>query len=146
MVHFVHSSAFAEASNRPYINIMNVNSLWSTNGRWMVFGYWPNVCRIGECCFSRLCNMSTLNNRFVFACHIRILFTFRCKLGLEWCFAIILSEGETFLIHLHVLHGSCLLHTSFSFKIKVTKNNLDHLISDWLQNCKIYSTYVKKSN
>ncbi len=80
-VHFVPCLAFAKASNRPYINVLNVNSLWSTFSRQIAFACLPNVRRIAECCLPCLGNTSTLNDRFVFACCIRILFAFRCKLG-----------------------------------------------------------------
>ncbi len=51
---FLHCLAFAEASNRPYINVLNVNSLWSTGSRWIRFGCLPNVRRTAKCCLPRL--------------------------------------------------------------------------------------------
>ncbi len=79
----VHCSAFAEASNRAYINVLNLNSLRGTASRWIAFGCLPNVRRIVECCVPHLGNMCTLNDHFVFTCnfHINVLFAFRCKLG-----------------------------------------------------------------
>ncbi len=78
---FVHCSAFAEAANRPDINILYVNFLWSTDRRQITFRCSLNIRRIAECCLPRLSNTSTLNDDFVFACRIRIPFTFRCKPG-----------------------------------------------------------------
>ncbi len=79
---FVHFSAFAEAANRPYINVSYANSLWYTDSWRTAFGCSPNIHHTAECCLPRLGNMSTLNNGFVFACHIRVPFVFRCKPGL----------------------------------------------------------------
>ncbi len=69
---FVHCSAFAEAANRPYINVLNANSLSSTDSRRIVFDCLPNVCHTAKCCLPRFGNMATLNDRFVFAYHIRV--------------------------------------------------------------------------
>ncbi len=74
---FVHCSAFAEAANRPNINVLYANSLWSTESRQIAFGCSQNICRTAECCLPRLSNTSTLTAGFVFAC--RIPFIFRCK-------------------------------------------------------------------
>ncbi len=70
---FVDCSAFAEAANRPYINILYANSLWCTDSRWIAFGCLPNIRHTAECCLPRLRNTSTSN--------VRILFAFRCKRG-----------------------------------------------------------------
>ncbi len=78
---FVDCSAFAEAANRPYINVLYANSLWCTDSRRIAFGCSPNVCHTAKCCLPRLRNTSTSNVRIVFACHIRVLFAFRCKLS-----------------------------------------------------------------
>ncbi len=78
MVH-LYTLAFAEASNRPYINVFNVNSFWSTNSWWILVGGSPNVRRIADCCLHRLGNTFTLINLFVFAFRVPILFAFRCK-------------------------------------------------------------------
>ncbi len=80
---FVHCSAFAEAANRPYINILYANSLWNTDSWWIAFGCLPNICRTAECCFPHLGNTSTLNDGFVFAWRIRVPFVFRCKPSLK---------------------------------------------------------------
>ncbi len=84
---FVHCLAFAEAVNRPYINVLIVNSLWSINSRQIVLGFSLNICRTDECCLPRLINTSTLNNCVVFAYHIRVHvpFAFRCKPGFMHC-------------------------------------------------------------
>ncbi len=82
-VTFVHWSALVEAANRPYINILYANSLWSTDSWWIAFGCSLNVRRTAECCLPHLGNMSTLNEDFVFACHVRIQFVFRCKANLR---------------------------------------------------------------
>ncbi len=74
MSKFVDCSAFAEAVNRPYINILYVNSLWGTDSRQIAFGCSPNIRHTAECCLPRLRNTSTSNIRIVFACRIRILF------------------------------------------------------------------------
>ncbi len=60
MVHFVHCSAFAEASNKPHINVLNANSLWSTDSQRIAFGCLLNVCHIDECCLPHLGNTFTL--------------------------------------------------------------------------------------
>ncbi len=78
---YICTLAFAKASNRPYINILNANSPWSTYSRQIAFGCSLNICRTVECCLSLLGNTSTLNNRFFFTCCIHILFAFRCKPG-----------------------------------------------------------------
>ncbi len=80
---FVDFLAFAEALNRPYINVLYMNSLWCTDSRRTAFGCSPNVCRTAECCLPRLGNTSTSNVRIVFECRVcvRILFAFRCKCG-----------------------------------------------------------------
>ncbi len=80
---FVHCSAFAEASNRPYINVLNANSLRSTDNRWIMFGCSPNIRCTTECCLPLIHNMSILNDHFIFACHIRILFAFILNLVLQ---------------------------------------------------------------
>ncbi len=71
--------------NRPNINVLIVNSLWSTDSWWLAFGCSPHVCRTAECCLPRLSNTSTLNDHFVFTCcvQVRILFAFRCKPGFK---------------------------------------------------------------
>ncbi len=56
----------------------NCTALW-----WMHVFNLPNIYHTAKCCLPRLGNMSTLNDRFVFACCIRILFTFRCKPGFK---------------------------------------------------------------
>ncbi len=71
----VYCLAFTEASNRPCINILNANSLWSSNSRWIPFGCLSNVYCISKCCLPRLgrslrFHMPHLPSR---------LFTFRCK-------------------------------------------------------------------
>ncbi len=80
---FVDCSAFAEAANWPYINVLYANSLWCTNSRQITFGCSRNVRHTAECCLPRLRNTSTSNIRIVFACRIRVLFVFRCKCGLR---------------------------------------------------------------
>ncbi len=82
-VWYIHTlcSAFAKAANRPYINILYANSLWSTDSRRIAFGCLQNVHRTVECCLPHLGITSILND-FVFACQIRIPFAFRCKPGL----------------------------------------------------------------
>ncbi len=45
---FLQCSAFAKASNRPYINVLNANSLWSTDIRWTEIGCLPNVRHTAE--------------------------------------------------------------------------------------------------
>ncbi len=79
---FVHCSAFTEAANRSYINVLNVNSLWSTDSWKIVVGCLPNIQHTSACCLPRLSNTSTLNDHFVFICPIRVLFAFKCKAGL----------------------------------------------------------------
>ncbi len=81
---FVDCSAFAEAANRPYINVLYVNSLWCTDSRRIAFGYSPNVRHTAECCLPCLSNTSTSNVHIIFECRVRIrvLFVFRCKPGL----------------------------------------------------------------
>ncbi len=76
---FVHRSAFAEAANQPYINVLYANFFWCTDSRRIAFGYSPNTRRTAECCLPRLGNTSTLNDGFVFTCCIR--FEFWCKPG-----------------------------------------------------------------
>ncbi len=61
---FIHCSAFAEASNRPYINILNVNSLWSTDSRLIEFCCLPNVCCTVECYLPRLGNTFALEQSY----------------------------------------------------------------------------------
>ncbi len=80
---FVHSWHSPRPSNRPYINISNANSLWSTDSPRIVFGCLPYIRRTAECCLPHLDGKSTLNNHFVFTCRIcvRFLFAFRCKPG-----------------------------------------------------------------
>ncbi len=80
---FVDCSAFAEAANRPYINVLYANSLWCTDSRRIAFGCLPNVRHTAECCLPRLRNTSTSNVQIVFACciRVRVLFAFRCKRG-----------------------------------------------------------------
>ncbi len=80
---FVDCSAFAEAANRPYINVLYANSLWCINSQQIAFGCSLNVRHTAECCLPRLRDMSTSNVRLIFAC--RILFAFRCKRGLKLC-------------------------------------------------------------
>ncbi len=60
---------------------INANSLWCTDSWWIAFGCSPNICCTAECCLPCFGNTSTLNNRFVFACRICVLFAFRCKPG-----------------------------------------------------------------
>ncbi len=79
---FLYGLEFSEAANRSYINILNVNSLWSTDSRRIGFGCLSNVRHTVECCLPRLGNTSTLNDRLVFACHVHVLFVFRRKPGL----------------------------------------------------------------
>ncbi len=74
---FVDCSAFAEAANGPYINVLYANSHWCTDSQRIAFGCLPNACtsnvRIGfKCCV-----------RIGFKCRVRIciLFAFRCKPG-----------------------------------------------------------------
>ncbi len=76
---FVDCSVFAEAANRPYINVLYANSPWCTNSQRIAFGCLPNVRCMAECCLPRLGNMSTSNVRIVFECRIRVFF--QCKLG-----------------------------------------------------------------
>ncbi len=78
---FVNCSAFAEAANWPYINVLYANSLWCTDSRRIAFGCLPNVCHTAECCLPRLRIMSTSNVCIVFACRVCVLFAFRCKHG-----------------------------------------------------------------
>ncbi len=78
---FVDCSAFAEAANWPYINVLYANSLWCTDSWRIAFGCSPNIRHTAECCLPRLRNTSTSNVRIVFACRVRILFAFRCKCG-----------------------------------------------------------------
>ncbi len=78
---FIHCSAFAEAANRPYINVLYTNSLWSTDSRQIAFGCSLNVHRTAKCCLPYLGNTFTLNDGFIFASRIRVLFTFRFKPG-----------------------------------------------------------------
>ncbi len=80
---FVDCSAFVEAANRTYINVLYTNSLWCTNSRRTAFGCSPNVRHTAKCCLPRLRNTSTSNIRIVFVCRIRVLFVFRCKRGLK---------------------------------------------------------------
>ncbi len=80
---FVYCLAFTEVSNKSYINILNVNSLCSTNSRWISFGFLSNICRTAKCCLPCLGNTSTLNDCFINACLIRVLFAFRCKPGFK---------------------------------------------------------------
>ncbi len=80
---FIHCSAFAEAANRSYINVLYTNSLWCTDSRWIAFNCSLNIRHTAECCLSRLGNTSTLNDGFVFACRIRVLFAFKCKPGFK---------------------------------------------------------------
>ncbi len=108
---FVDCSAFAEAANRPYINVLYANSLWCTDSQRIAFGCLPNVCHTAECCLPRLRNTSTSNVRIVFSCRVRILFVFRCKRGLT--FSII-----SFIIYrlvLRCLQTCSLLFTDLSF-------------------------------
>ncbi len=74
---------FAKAANRPYINVLNVNSLWITNCQWIAFDKLQNVRHTTKCCSPHLGNISTLNDCFVFACCVRIcvLFALACKPG-----------------------------------------------------------------
>ncbi len=67
----VHCLAFAEASNRPYINVLNANSLWSTDSRRIDFDCLLNVHRTAEYCLPHFSNTSALNDHFDFACHVR---------------------------------------------------------------------------
>ncbi len=69
---FVHCSAFGKAVNRPYIHVLSENSLWSTNSLQIAFSCSPQVRRTAECCLPCLSDTSTLNNRFVFACRVRV--------------------------------------------------------------------------
>ncbi len=80
---FLDCSAFAEAANRPYINVLYANSLWCTDSWRKAFGCSPNVHHTAKCCLPRLRNMSTLNVHIVFAYRVRILFAFRCKRSLR---------------------------------------------------------------
>ncbi len=80
---FVDCSAFAEAANRPYINVLYANSLWRTDSRRITFGCSPNIRHTAECCLPRLRNTSTSDVCIIFACHIRVLFVFRCKYGFK---------------------------------------------------------------
>ncbi len=43
---FVHYLAFAEAANRPYINVLYANSLWCTDSWQIALGCLPNIRRI----------------------------------------------------------------------------------------------------
>ncbi len=79
---FVDCLAFAEAANRPYINILYANSLWCTDSQRIAFGCSPNVCHTAECCLPCLKDMSTSNVRIVFTCRVHVLFVFRCKRSL----------------------------------------------------------------
>ncbi len=81
---FVDCSAFAEAANRPYKNVLCANSLWCTDSRRIAFGCSPNVRHTAEYCLPHLRNTSTSNIRIIFACRIRVLFAFRCKRSLKW--------------------------------------------------------------
>ncbi len=100
---FVDCSAFAEAANQPYTNVLYANSLWCTDSRRIAFGYSPNIRHTAECCLPRLRNMSTSNNHIVFACHI--LFAFRCKHGLT-----IMSKYFTYLVlWIMILASACIL-------------------------------------
>ncbi len=78
---FVDCSAFAEAANRPYINVLYANSFLCTDSRRIAFGCSPNVCHTAECSLPRLRNTFTSNIRIVFACCVCvcILFAFQCK-------------------------------------------------------------------
>ncbi len=89
---FVDCSAFAEAANRPYINILYANSLWCTDSQQIAFGCSLIVRHTAECCLPRLRNTSTSNVRIVFACHVRILFAIQCKHG----FMIVNHEKPVF--------------------------------------------------
>ncbi len=80
---FVDCSAFAEAANRPYINVLYASSFWCTDSQRIAFGCLPNVRHKAECCLPRLRNMSTSNICIVFARHVRILFALRCKRGFK---------------------------------------------------------------
>ncbi len=51
---FVHCLALVEAANRPYINILYTNSLWSTDSQQIAFGCSPNIRRIAECSVTHL--------------------------------------------------------------------------------------------
>ncbi len=86
----VNCSAFAEAANRPHINVLNANFLWSTNSQWIVFTYLLNVRHPAGCCLPRLGIISTSNIHFIFACciHIRVLFAFRYKPSVSLLFKL----------------------------------------------------------
>ncbi len=90
---FVHCLTFAKATNRPCINVLNVSSLRSTDSQWIAFGCLPNIHHRAKCCLPRCANTSTLNNRFIFACCIHILFLFRCKPGFRCLWVIIKKKG-----------------------------------------------------
>ncbi len=81
---FVDCSAFAEAVNQPYINVLHANSIWCTDSRRIAFGCLPNVCHTAKCCLPRLRNTSTSNVRIVFACRDHVLFAFWCKCGFKY--------------------------------------------------------------
>ncbi len=106
---FVHCLAFAEAANRPYRNVLYANSLWSTNSRWIAFGYSPNIRRTVECCLPRLGNTSTLYVGFIFACRICVLFAFRCKPGFKTRRCS--TNSQTFLRKLHICKKCSLLYS-----------------------------------
>ncbi len=86
---FVHCSAFTDAANRPYINILYANSLWCTDSQRIAFDCSPNVCRTAECSLPHLGNTSTSNVRIIFERRIRILFAFWCKPDLRWCMCLV---------------------------------------------------------
>ncbi len=110
-VTFVHCLAFAEATNRPYINVLYANSLWCTDSRRIAFGCSPNVRHTAKCCLPRLNNISTSNVRIIFKCRVCIclLFRFRSKPGFRW----ITNGSHT--IHILVIHLNTFLYTFISF-------------------------------
>ncbi len=55
----VDCSAFADAANQPYINVLYANSLWCTDSQRIAFGCSPNVRHTAECYLPRLRNTST---------------------------------------------------------------------------------------
>ncbi len=49
---FVNCSAFAEAADWPYINVLYTNSLWCTDSRRIAFGCSPNVRHTNAVCLA----------------------------------------------------------------------------------------------
>ncbi len=91
---FVHCSAFAEASNRLYINILSMIFLWSIDSRCIAFGCSLNIRHIAKCCLPHLNNKSTLNHHFIFACRVHVLLTLRRKPGFRYNFITLCRVRE----------------------------------------------------